>query len=121
MSTPISRTGLKRLINRCTVAAVSLLALVGIGRIIRVEAARREADGMDLAGDFPRGPLVYAQFKDLPAMLKSWDESQLKERYLKSVNFGIMQNRHLPFKLVSRWEEFNEATGGAIDSTVLGS
>src|SRR2546426_11754019 len=74
-----------------------------------------------MAHDFPRGAVVYAQFKDLPAAIKQWDESSLKERYLKSVNYQKMWSRHLANKLFSRWEEFNAATGFPLSLSAFGA
>jgi hypothetical protein len=58
---------------------------------------------------------VYAQFSNLPALIEEWDRSQLKERYLKSTNYQQLQTRHLVLKLMSRWQEFNDALGFQID------
>lgn len=71
------------------------------------------------ADDFPRGALVYAQFRDLPALLKVWGESELRKRYLDSENFRQFQNRHLALKLAARWQEFNDALGFKISSDAL--
>ena len=72
-----------------------------------------------LADDLPRGAFVYAQFSDLPALIQEWDRSQLKERYLNSTNYRQLQNRHLALKLISRWEEFNNALGFQFDAATL--
>ncbi len=96
-------------------------ALVGIGVAINAVSAARAAKGFDLASDFPRGAVVYAQFKDLPAAIKQWNESALKERYLKSVNYQKLLSRHLANKLLSRWEEFNDATGFSLDLSAFGA
>ena len=60
-----------------------------------------------------------AQFSNLPALLQEWDRSQLKERYLNSTNYRQLQNRHLALKLISRWEEFNNALGFQFDAATL--
>jgi len=67
------------------------------------------------AEDFPRGALVYAQINDLPALIKLWNESKFKDKYLASENFKDFKNRHLGRKLASRWAEFNHAGGFSID------
>lgn len=72
------------------------------------------------AEDFPRGALVYAQFKDLPALLKQWNESTLKQQYLGSTNYAQFQHRHLALKLVQRWTEFNAGLGFPLDTSSLG-
>ena len=48
---------------------------------------RPNKTAFSLAEDFPRGALVYAQFKDLPGLIKQWDQSQLKQQYLNSTNY----------------------------------
>src|SRR6185503_6642638 len=59
--------------------------------------------------------------ENLPELIKSWEQSQLKERYLSSTNYQQLQHRHLAMKLISRWEEFNNALGFSIDLGTLGS
>ncbi|MDQ6788340.1 MAG: hypothetical protein M3033_16165 [Acidobacteriota bacterium] len=72
------------------------------------------------AEDFPRdGAVLYVQIADLPALIKLWNKSQLKEKYLESENFKDFANNHLGRKLASRWQEFNDATGFPIDLEVL--
>ncbi|HEY0099535.1 MAG TPA: hypothetical protein VGB76_11350 [Pyrinomonadaceae bacterium] len=83
-------------------------------------ASKKSASAYPLAADLPRGALLYAQFSDLPALVKRWHESKLKERYLASTNFQQFQSRHLALKLVERWEEFNNALGFPLDSLAVG-
>jgi hypothetical protein len=83
-------------------------------------AKKKDTGAYPLAADLPRGALLYAQFSDLPALIKRWDESQLKERYLASTNFQQFQSRHLALKLIERWEEFNNALGFPLDALSLG-
>src|SRR4051812_23646960 len=73
-----------------------------------------------LAGDVPRGALLYAQFSDLPALVKRWDESKLKEQYLSSTNFQQFQSRHLALKLIERWSELNDGIGFPLDTLTVG-
>jgi hypothetical protein len=65
--------------------------------------------------------LVYAQFESLPELIKQWEQSSLKERYLRSTNYQQLQHRHLALKLLSRWEEFNDAVGFPLDLATIGS
>ncbi|HZF38481.1 MAG TPA: hypothetical protein VE715_06645, partial [Blastocatellia bacterium] len=101
----------RQIIKRSLFTAALLAALICIGVAINAVSAGRASGGFELANDFPRGAIVYAQFRDLPAAVKQWDESALKERYLKSVNYQKFWSRHLANKLFSRWEEFNAAAG----------
>ncbi len=73
------------------------------------------------AADFPRGAVLYLQIADLPALIKLWTESELKEKYLASANYNDFRNNHLGRKLASRWQEFSDSAGFAIDSEVLSS
>src|SRR5262249_19504397 len=118
-ATMFSKFDYQQIIRRPSFAAVLLVALVVIGLLINAIAAKSSAGEFELARDFPRGALVYAQFSDFPAMLKEWDESELKSSYLDSTSFEQLQTRHLALKLVSRWTEFNDATGFPIDIDVL--
>ena len=73
------------------------------------------------AEDFPRDALVYVQTADLPALIKFWNESEFKEKYLESENFKDFADRHLGRKLASRWHEFNDAAGFSIDLETVSS
>ncbi len=73
------------------------------------------------AEDFPREAVLYLQIADLPALIKLWNESELKEKYLASDNYNDFRNRHLGRKLASRWQEFSDSAGFAIDLDVLSS
>ncbi len=120
-SNVISKDDLRQLAKRALFAALLLLALIAVGVAINAVSAQRTNREFAMADDFPRGAMVYAQFQDLPALLKQWDESQMKERYLDSVSFQKLQSRHLAIKLLARWEEFNDAAGFPIDLEAFGS
>ncbi|HEY0378043.1 MAG TPA: hypothetical protein VGC87_14080 [Pyrinomonadaceae bacterium] len=94
--------------------ASALLGCVVLIAYARV--SKRQAGAFPLSADVPRGALLYVQFGDLPALVKRWDESRLKERYLASTNFQQFQGRHLALKLIERWEEFNSAVGFPLDA-----
>jgi len=63
------------------------------------------------AEDFPRDALIYVQIQDLPTLIKIWNESELRRKYLESVNFRQFENRHLALKLAERAYEIKEAVG----------
>lgn len=100
---------LKLFITVLIIAALTFIALSQIKR-----QAVKPAD------DFPRAALVYVEVKDLPAIIKLWNESKFKEKYLESSNFIEFKNRHLGLKLASRWKEFSAASGFPIDLEALG-
>jgi hypothetical protein len=97
------------------------LVLICLALIVYARATRSNKNPYSLAGDLPRGALVYAQFQNLPELITQWEQSQLKERYLSSTNYQQLQHRHLAMKLISRWEEFNSALGFPIDLAAIGS
>jgi hypothetical protein len=111
-----------KIIRQPLFAAAMLIGLIGVGFTIHkvwAVSASRATDSFELAKDFPRGAVVYAQFNDLPAAIKQWDESALKDRYLASANQQKFWSRHLANKLFSRWEEFNDATGFSLSASVF--
>ncbi|HYG82007.1 MAG TPA: hypothetical protein VD861_16535 [Pyrinomonadaceae bacterium] len=101
---------------------VGAAALVACAVLIAyASVSKKQAGAFPLAADVPRGALVYVQFGDLPALVKRWDESELKKRYLASTNFRQFQSRHLALKLIERWEEFNSAVGFPLDALTVAS
>lgn len=119
--TMISKEDFRQIAKRLLLTAALLLLLIVIGLIVSAVSAQRTDKQFAQAADFPRGALVYAQFSDLPALLKQWNESQVKERFLGSVNLRQFWTRHLANKLFARWEEFNAAAGFPLDLTAFGS
>src|SRR6185295_15877561 len=97
------------------------VVLICVALFVYARAIRSSKNPYSLAGDLPRGALVYAQFQNLPELISSWEQSQLKERYVSSTNYQQLQHRHLALKLISRWEEFNNALGFPLDLSTIGS
>lgn len=101
---------------------ISILLVLSICAGLIVYAKTRSSKHpFELAEDFPRGALVYGQFADLPALIKQWDQSHLKQQYLESENYKQFQHGHLALKLIERWEEFNNALGFPLDTAALSS
>src|SRR5262249_11758833 len=114
-----SNTDYRQIIKRSIITAALLAALVCIGVAINAVSAGRSSVGLDLAKDFPRGAVVYAQVQELPAASQQWDQSGVKDADPKSVNYQKMWSRHLANKLFSRWEEFNDAAGFSLTLPVI--
>lgn len=98
---------------------ISVLILIISISIIAYAKINSASDIFSQAKDFPDNALVYAQFQDLPALYKIWDESELKKNYLESANFDEFENNHLAMKLVSRLEEFRAASKFPLDISAL--
>jgi hypothetical protein len=98
-----------------------IIALVLITCAALIVYARTRSNGRAFgqAEDFPRGALLYAQFKDLPGLIKQWEQSTLKQQYLDSTNYKEFQHHHLALKLIERWEEFNSALGFPLDAAAI--
>lgn len=99
--------------------ACALVLLVGAALMMNAQSAQRVAASYALAGEMPRGALLYLQVSDWPAALRAWQTSELKSRYEQSLNYEQLWSRHLLNKLQSRWEEFNAAAGFEIGAAVL--
>jgi hypothetical protein len=95
------------------------LAIAGIAFVVFAKRSSEPKGPYGLANDLPRGAFVYAQFSNLPALIEEWNHSQLKDRYLNSTNYRQLQHRHLVLKLISRWEEFNNALGFPLDTAAI--
>jgi hypothetical protein len=102
-----------------TLKLVAIMLVACVGLIVYAKSARQPTGPFALADDLPRGPMVYAQFKDLPALVKQWNDSALKEQYLGSTNFQQLEKSHLWLKLSERWGEFNDALGFMLDAETL--
>ena len=95
---------------------IALLAVLAFAQL-----KKGERDAFSLAGALPSGALIYAQFEDLPGLLKRWNESKLKRDYLVSTNFREFSNGHLALKLAERFSEYDEALGFSLDSATISS
>jgi hypothetical protein len=109
----------KHYIRRHILAILLAVTVISVGVMVYAKSSSFPQGPYGLAGDFPRGPMVYAQFENLPALVKQWNDSKLKEQYLESTNFKQFANHHLAIKLLARWQEFNDATGFPLDATAI--
>lgn len=95
---------------------IAITIIISTLLIIKAQSARKSAP---LAADFPRGALVFAQFSDLPEMLKSWNKSELKENYLSSTNYEQFTTRHLATKIAERFNDISNAIGVDLNDQFL--
>src|SRR5690349_15074129 len=70
-----------------------------------------KADNFKAAEDFPREALFYVQVRDLPALVKLWNDSDLRRKYLESANYSDFQTNHLALKLAERAGEIESGLG----------
>lgn len=82
-----------------------MTAIIVYARLSSAEKDFKQAE------DFPREALIFAQTPDLPALIKLWSDSELRRKYIESVNFEEFRNRHLALKLVERADEIYEQIG----------
>jgi hypothetical protein len=93
----------------------SLLLIVSV--LVWAKTSARE--NFAQAKDFPGGALIYLQATGLPQVIKLWNESKLKEKYLVSENFAEFENSHLGIKLAERWTDLESAIGFSPDLQTL--
>src|ERR1041384_6319614 len=98
---------------------IAAALVVCAGLIVYARAVRKEQGAYALAHDLPRGALVYAQCADLPALVRRWHESTLKQQLIASTSFQQFEQRHLAMKLFERWTEYNDAFGFTLDAGAL--
>lgn len=96
---------------------IGLLILLIVG--VFVWAKNSSKENFSQAKDLPNGALVYLQTNDLPQLIKLWNESLLKEKYLESQNFAEFQNSHLGIKLAERFADLSGAIGFSLDLQTL--
>ncbi len=107
----------RRFLTRAFVAALGFVALAAV---LAYAARTRGGRGpYELADDCPRGALVYAQVSDLPELLRLWEGSALRERYLASTNYKQFANGHVGLKLYERANEFADALGFTPEASAL--
>jgi hypothetical protein len=107
-----------RVRRRLAAAAVALFVVLAT-LLVYAKTTRTSRGAYGPADDCPRGALVYAQVADLPALLRLWDESKLKEKYLASTNFKQFQSGHVALKLAARLREFDDSLGFTLDAGML--
>ncbi|MBV8856953.1 MAG: hypothetical protein JOZ02_08495 [Acidobacteria bacterium] len=108
-----------RLVRRRRLTLWAAVLMLALASLLAYAKGRRAAGPYALADDCPRGALVYAQASDLPELLRLWDSSRLKERYLASTSFKQFADGHVALKLVARAGEFGEALGFTPDAQML--
>lgn len=106
---------MKRYLSIVT-TVVFIAALTGFA-VVR----ERRGAAYRLAGELPRGALIYVQVADLPALVNRWKDSELRRRYLESDNFAELQKRHLALKLADRAAEIESALGFVPDLDFAGA
>jgi hypothetical protein len=115
-----SRSAVKRGGSRRKLALSAAILILSLASLLAYAKAKRGGGGpYSLADDCPRGALVYAQASDLPTLLRLWDGSRFKERYLASTNFKQFADGHVALKLVARAGEFGDALGFTPDLRAL--
>jgi hypothetical protein len=98
-------------------AAIIFLILLIVSVLVWAKTSARE--NFAQAKDFPGGALIYLQATGLPQVIKLWNESKLKEKYLVSENFAEFENSHLGIKLAERWTDLESAIGFSPDLQTL--
>jgi hypothetical protein len=91
------------------VSIALILSVMTAAAFVFAKISARPA-GFEQAEDFPRDALIYVQIQDLPALIKLWNDSELRRKYLESDNFDDFESNHLAMKLAERAAEIGTAT-----------
>src|SRR5262245_33249986 len=87
-----------------------ILSVLSAAFLVYAKIAAR-AEDFKQAEDFPRDALIYVQIRDLPALIKLWNDSDLRRKYLESAKFKNFQSNHLALKLAERAGEIDFGLG----------
>jgi hypothetical protein len=77
------------------------------------------AEAIDFAPSMPHGAIVYLQARDFSAMLHDWNESTVKEDWLKSANYKVFAESRLFLRLKEAQGQFAVAAGLPADVNFL--
>ncbi len=83
------------------------------------QQTRPVSDQLKLAGLMPRGPLVYAQARDLSSLMKTWVASPVRAQFYDSPSFKAFSQSRVFLKFQDRKADIEKATGIGIDESRL--
>ena len=101
--------------KRKAAIVAGLLMLVGVA-VLLPQAVQQPRPLSDL---IPAGPLLYIEAKDLAALVKDWNGSNVKNTWLGSGNYQVFSNSRLFLRLKEAQDQFGAAAGLAPDMSLL--
>ena len=90
---------------------IALIFLVSAAAFLVYAKIATGAKDFKQADDFPRDALIYVQIRDLPALIRLWNDSDLRRKYLESANYADFRSNHLALKLIERANEIDFGLG----------
>src|SRR4051795_12469513 len=105
MKNVLTKQWLIRRLNFMKLAAAPLLILAAVAAGLSA-LQNPTRDDRPLAGLFPDGPLVYIESKDFAGLLKDWNDSPEKAKWLKSDNHASFENSRVFLGLQKVQQEF---------------
>lgn len=91
--------------------SIALIASAGVAAIGLLVWSQAQAPTPPLAEYVPAGPLLYLEARDFAGLLKDWDQSTVKQTWLKSANYQVFSRSRLLLRLGQARDEFAEAAG----------
>lgn len=86
--------------------AAGILALATLAWVQVIRPAPRE-----LASLMPAGPMIYLEARDFHSLLSDWNQSRVKQNWLKSANYSVFSNSNLLQKLEGLYQEYGSVAG----------
>jgi hypothetical protein len=77
------------------------------------------ADAIDFAPSMPHGAILYLQARDFSSLLHDWNNSAIKQDWLKSANYRVFAESRLFLRLREAQGQFAEAAGLPPDMNFL--
>jgi hypothetical protein len=69
------------------------------------------AEAIDFAPNMPHGAILYLQARDFSALLRDWNDSGVKQDWLKSADYKVFAESRLFLRLKEAQGQFAEAAG----------
>jgi hypothetical protein len=101
--------------------AVFVLCLVSVSLAMVPPGQAPAAASSSLAAFMPTGPLLYLESPDLAALVRDWNSSKEKQKWLASDNYQVFSRSRLLLRLREAQQQFAVAAGAPPDMALVDS
>ena len=100
-------------------ASFILSCLLFLGALAWSSRPTTFAEAIDFAPNMPHGAILYLQARDFSALLHDWNDSAVKQNWLKSSNYEVFSQSRLFLRLKEAQGQFAAAAGLPPDMNFL--
>jgi hypothetical protein len=100
-------------------ASLGLGCLLFLGALAWSSRPTSLPEAIDFAPSMPHGAILYLQARDFSALLRDWNDSAVKQDWIKSENFKVFSESRLFLRLKEAQGEFAAAAGLPPDMNFL--